>query len=164
MKKIALNAAEYGKRSSIHGLGYALDRTLSCPDRILWLMLTVGSLGLAGYMITTTLVDWQARQVVTTLKTLTSDIEGKTSMKVGTSNSSNLGVFRVRSGVPLHHHLRDRPAHGPGGQAALPRVHRLGGAQDWQTGRASQQRGEGKDKGYQPPQDIRPDTSVWLVM
>ena len=46
-------------------------------DRGLWLFLLLVALALSGFMIWKTLSDWQARQVVTTLNTLTKSVEGK---------------------------------------------------------------------------------------
>ena len=71
------NLAEFGSRSSIHGVSYTLDRALPWLDRVLWLLLFLGSIALAAYMITTTVKDWQDRQVVTTLKTMSKPVTGK---------------------------------------------------------------------------------------
>ena len=74
--KLSKNVNEYGSRSSIHGVSYTLDRALSWLDRVLWLLLLLGSIALAGYMITTTVLDWRDRQVVTTLKTISTPVTG----------------------------------------------------------------------------------------
>ena len=77
--KLAQNVEEFGSRSSIHGVSYTLDRALPWLDRVLWLLLFLGSIALAAYMITTTVKDWQDRQVVTTLKTMSKPVTGKES-------------------------------------------------------------------------------------
>ena len=71
------NLAEFGSRSSIHGVSYTLDRALSWLDRALWLLLFLGSIALGGYMVFTTVQDWRERQVVTTLKTMSKPVKGK---------------------------------------------------------------------------------------
>ena len=83
--------SRYGERSSVHGVAYTLDRSLSrwaqCQsisyflqlsswDRCLWLLLLFSSLALSGFMIWQTVTDWRARQVQTTLKTLTKPVDG----------------------------------------------------------------------------------------
>ena len=74
--KLAKNIEEFGSRSSVHGVSYTLDRSLSWLDRGLWLFLLLGSLALAAYMITTTVQDWRDRQVVTTLSTMSRPVTG----------------------------------------------------------------------------------------
>ena len=74
--KLAQNIEEFGSRSSIHGVSYTLDRALSWLDRVLWLLLLLGSLALAAYMITTSVQDWRDRQVVTTLSTMSRPVTG----------------------------------------------------------------------------------------
>ena len=69
--------SQYGERSSIHGVNYTLDRALAWLDRALWLLLLTAALALAGFMVWRTLADWQDRQVVTTLKTITKPVEGE---------------------------------------------------------------------------------------
>ena len=78
---LAQNVDEFGSRSSIHGVSYTLDRSLSWLDRVLWLFLFLGSIALAGFMIITTVQDWQERQVVTTLKTMSKPVTGKELLK-----------------------------------------------------------------------------------
>ena len=73
---LARNVDEFGSRSTIHGVSYTLDRGLSCLDRVLWLLLLLGSLALAAYMITTSVQDWRDRQVVTTLSTMSRPVTG----------------------------------------------------------------------------------------
>ena len=77
--ELAKNVEEFGSRSSIHGVSYTLDRALSWLDRVLWLLLFLGSIALAAYMITTTVQDWRERQVVTTLKTMSKPVTGESS-------------------------------------------------------------------------------------
>ena len=60
-------------------MSYTLDRALSWLDRVLWLLLFLGSIALAGYMTSTAIQDWQTRQVVTTLKTMSKPVTGKES-------------------------------------------------------------------------------------
>ena len=86
------NLSRYGERSSVHGVAYTLDRSLSrwdkyqgisyvlqlsSWDRCLWLLLLLSSLALSGFMIWQTVTDWRAWQVQTTLKTLTKPVEGE---------------------------------------------------------------------------------------
>ena len=75
--ELAQNVEKFRSRSSIHGVSYTLDRALAWPDRVLWLLLFLGSISLATYMITTTVQDWRDRQVVTTLKTMSKPVTGK---------------------------------------------------------------------------------------
>merc|ERR1712168_813762 len=75
--KLIKNLKEFGSRSSIHGVCYTMDRALSWLDRVLWLLLFLSSIALAGYMISTTVQDWQERQVVTTLKKMSKPITSK---------------------------------------------------------------------------------------
>ena len=74
--KLAKNIEKFGSRSSVHGVSYTLDRALSWLDRVLWLLLLLGSLALAAYMITTSVQDWRDRQVVTTLSTMSRPVTG----------------------------------------------------------------------------------------
>ena len=67
---------QYGEKSSVHGVSYTLDRTLAWLDRVLWLLILTASLALGGFMVWHTLNDWQERQVVTTLKTITEPVQG----------------------------------------------------------------------------------------
>ena len=70
------NLEEFAGRSSIHGVSYILDRTISTPDRVLWLLLLLGSIALSGYMITNTLIEWQEDPTITTLESNSSPVEG----------------------------------------------------------------------------------------
>ena len=58
-------------------VGYTLDRALSGPHRLLWLVLFLSAISLASFMIWTTLTDWRSRQVVTTLKSMTKPVKGE---------------------------------------------------------------------------------------
>ena len=78
--ELAKNVEEFRSRSSIHGVSYTLDRALSWLDRALWLLLFLGSITLGGFMVFTTVKDWRERQVVTTLKTMSKPVKGKTNL------------------------------------------------------------------------------------
>ena len=75
--EFAKNVEEFRSRSSIHGVSYTLDRALSWLDRVIWLLLFLGSITLGGYMVFTTVQDWRERQVVTTLKTMSKPVKGR---------------------------------------------------------------------------------------
>lgn len=75
--KLRANLDEYTSRSSIHGVNYTADQTIPAPDRILWLLLFLGSISLAVFMISKTVVDWQEDPTVTTLETMTEPVEGQ---------------------------------------------------------------------------------------
>ena len=68
--------SELGCRSSVHGVGYTADRGLPAPHRLLWLLLLTSSLALAAYMVSTSLQDWRANMVTTTLASLSRPVEG----------------------------------------------------------------------------------------
>ena len=91
--QLAKNIDEFGSRSSIHGVSYTLDRALSWLDRILWLLLFLGSIALAAYMITTTVQDWRERQVVTTLKTMSKPVTGESSAILQGVHQYNIFYF-----------------------------------------------------------------------
>ena len=74
--RLTNNLAKFGSWSSIHGVSYTIDKTLFWVDRVLWLLLFLGSIVLAVIMITTTVQDWRGRHVVTTLKTMSKAIKG----------------------------------------------------------------------------------------
>ena len=55
-------------RSSVHGVSYIFDRTVSVFDRLLWTIICLASVLFAVYLIHNTYTDWQDDQVITTLK------------------------------------------------------------------------------------------------
>ena len=63
-------ADEYANRSTIHGISYIADRTLSLPDRLLWLVIFIVMAGLATWFVLDSYKDWQEDPVITTLHTV----------------------------------------------------------------------------------------------
>ena len=66
---LAKTAVEFGSRTTVHGVGYVADSQFPHSIRILWLILSVLCLCLAGYLSHKSYTDWQEDQVITTLKT-----------------------------------------------------------------------------------------------
>ena len=59
---------EYSEVSTVHGVNYALSKSLPLPDRLLWIVLTVIALFGASYWSLTAYDNWQENLVTTTLK------------------------------------------------------------------------------------------------
>ena len=74
--KLRENLSEYTSRSSIHGVSYTADQALPRADRLLWLLLFLAAVGLAGYIISRFLMEWQEDPTITTLDSLAAPIEG----------------------------------------------------------------------------------------
>ena len=100
---------EFGSRSSIHGVCYTLDRALSWLDRIFWLLLFLSSIALAGFMISTTVQDWQDRQFVQmeVCTTVMSCTQHQTAVQVTHSSwdagrdwLEQMGAAALQPGVP----------------------------------------------------------------
>ena len=72
--KLTKNAEEYANRATVHGISYIFDRDLAKLDKALWLIIVLGALCLAVWMINTSYTSWQDNQVITTLKTTTKPI------------------------------------------------------------------------------------------
>ena len=59
---------EYSEAATVHGVGYVFSRSLPLADRLLWALITLSCLSLAGYWSVTAFGNWQENLVVTTLK------------------------------------------------------------------------------------------------
>ena len=68
--KASQNIEEFASRSTVHGVSYIFDRTISFSDRLLWTIICLASALLAIYLIYNTYTDWQDNQVITTLKSV----------------------------------------------------------------------------------------------
>ena len=71
---LAKNAEDYASRATVHGIGCVFDKEVAILDRALWLIIVLGALCLAMWMINTSYTSWQDNQVITTLKTTTKPI------------------------------------------------------------------------------------------
>ena len=74
-RKLVDNFKDYANRSTIHGIGYIFDGQLRFLDRVLWLVIVIGSMAFAIWMIISSYTTWQADQVITTLKTTTKSVK-----------------------------------------------------------------------------------------
>ena len=74
--KILQNVEDFASRSTIHGVSYVLDKTISLFDRLLWMIICVASTFLAIYLIHSSYTDWQANKVVTTLLRVAEPVAG----------------------------------------------------------------------------------------
>ena len=72
--KVSKNVEEFATRSTLHGVNYIFDQTVPYGDRILWLLLFLGSGSFAIFMVYSSFTSWQNNQVMTTLKTLTKPV------------------------------------------------------------------------------------------
>ena len=54
---------EYASHSTIHGIGYVFDRDIGLSERILWLLVVLGFLFLAGYFTFNLWIQWKEEQV-----------------------------------------------------------------------------------------------------
>ena len=63
------NIKKYGESSSIHGVSYIFNQANSIFERLLWFILIVGCLAVAGLMIRSSYFEWQENKVITSLKT-----------------------------------------------------------------------------------------------
>ena len=72
LKKTALTqtAEEYASRSSIHGIGYVFDRELNVVDRLFWLLVVLGFLGIAAALSGNLWSQWRNEQVIKTERSL----------------------------------------------------------------------------------------------
>ena len=68
--KISKNIEDFAGRSTVHGISYILDKTISLPDRLLWLIVCLGSALLATFLIYSSYTEWKENPVITTLKAL----------------------------------------------------------------------------------------------
>ena len=127
--KLVSNVEKFGSRSSIHGVSFTLDRALPWPDRLFWRLLFLGSVSLAAYMITTTVQDWQDRQVVTTLKTMSKPVTGKnnkvTNPRPFGQVCINLCISFLRPQISYDHNMRLRTVGRGDGGCSLQQVPRL---------------------------------------
>ena len=64
------NIEDFASRSTVHGVSYIFDRTVSPFDRFLWLIIFLGSASFAIFLIYSSYTDWQDNQVITSLKTV----------------------------------------------------------------------------------------------
>ena len=58
---------DFASRSSIHGVGYVFDRNLGLVDRILWILVVLAFLCLAGYFTGKIWTQWREEQVIVSL-------------------------------------------------------------------------------------------------
>ena len=66
----------FASRSTIHGVSYVFDHTISLVDRLLWMIICLTSVFLATYLTHSSYTEWQDNQVVTTLKTAAKPLTG----------------------------------------------------------------------------------------
>ena len=59
---------DYANRSTVHGLGYILDKDLGRGDRVLWIIICLCFASLAVHLTNQAYNNWQDNQVVITLK------------------------------------------------------------------------------------------------
>ena len=64
-KKVALvqTSEDFASRTSIHGVAYAFDRGLGLVDRVLWILVVLAFLLLAGFFTTNSWIQWREEQV-----------------------------------------------------------------------------------------------------
>ena len=64
-KKVALvqTSEDFASRTSIHGVAYAFDRDLGPMDRVLWILVVIAFLFLAGYFTASSWIQWREEQV-----------------------------------------------------------------------------------------------------
>ena len=55
---------EFAGRTSIHGVSYAFDKDLGLLDRLLWLLLLIAFLTLAGFLTYKSWLQWGEEQVI----------------------------------------------------------------------------------------------------
>ena len=60
---VAKTSAEFGSRTTIHGIGYIFDRDLSVCDRAFWVCVVVTFLASAAYLSYNTWTQWRENQV-----------------------------------------------------------------------------------------------------
>ena len=60
---VAKTSAEFGSRTTIHGIGYIFDRDLGVCDRALWICIVVTFLASAAYLSYNTWTQWREDQV-----------------------------------------------------------------------------------------------------
>ena len=63
--KVALvqTGEDFASRTSIHGVAYAFDRDLGLVDRVLWILVVLAFLFLAGFFTTNSWIQWRDEQV-----------------------------------------------------------------------------------------------------
>ena len=57
-------AEDYASRTSIHGIGYIFEKELGVVERLLWMALVLGFLGLAVLLTLNIWTQWREQQVV----------------------------------------------------------------------------------------------------
>ena len=64
-RKVALvqTSEDFASRTTIHGVAYAFDRDLGLMDRVLWILVVIAFLFLAGYFTTNSWTQWREEQV-----------------------------------------------------------------------------------------------------
>ena len=72
---LLLTAEEYSQQSTVHGIAYAFDKSLSRSDRFLWLICCVAFAILAGYFTFHSYNNWQENLVVISLKNLAKPVD-----------------------------------------------------------------------------------------
>ena len=56
-------AEDYASRTSIHGIGYIFDKELGVVERLLWMALVLGFLGLSVTLTSNIWKQWREQQV-----------------------------------------------------------------------------------------------------
>ena len=56
-------AEDFAERTSIQGISYVFDRSLWIADRLLWAVVVISFLGLAGYLTWNSWTQWRDEQV-----------------------------------------------------------------------------------------------------
>ena len=56
-------AEDYASRTSIHGIGYIFDKELGFVERLLWMALVLGFLGLSVTLTSNIWKQWREQQV-----------------------------------------------------------------------------------------------------
>ena len=55
---------EYASHTTIHGISYTLEKDVGWLGRILWLLVVLGFLALAGFFTSNLWIQWREEQVV----------------------------------------------------------------------------------------------------
>ena len=71
---VSLTATEYAEGATVHGVSYIFNRSLPSIDRVVWTIFELIFLLLAAYFTLTLYTDWQANNVLTTLKTTAKEV------------------------------------------------------------------------------------------
>ena len=72
--KLKTNFEAYASQSTVHGIGYIFDKKVGILDRCIWLIVVIGAMLMALWMISTSYINWKDNPVITTLKTTTKPI------------------------------------------------------------------------------------------